>query len=80
MAEQQRTPYPSRWLLMGKFEKMQFYLSLGYNCFEIAEKLNVHRVTISRWKKELREMYVRKKPEVIDKLKKRRTRGKNDAD
>ena len=57
--KKQPIPYPSKWYVMSNFAKMQFYFSLGYNNNEVAKKLCVHRVTISRWKKELREMFVR---------------------
>jgi hypothetical protein len=49
--------FPTRWTIMSNFERMQFYLSVGLNDLEIAERIGVHRVTVARWKKEIRERY-----------------------
>jgi len=51
--------YPSNWMILGKFEKMQFYLSIGLQDKEISDRLDVHRVTINRWKQELRKEFIK---------------------
>ena len=37
---------------------MQFYLSIGLRDKEIADRVNVSRVTINRWKNELRKRFI----------------------
>lgn len=49
---------PTIWGIMSNFEKMQFYLSVGFNTGEIAEMLRHHPGTISRWKGELKTEYI----------------------
>lgn len=43
---------------MAKDEKMRFYLSMGLDTVEIAKRLSVHRVTISRWKNDIKKQYL----------------------
>ena len=50
--------FPSRWMILSKFSKMQFYLSIGLRDKEIADRVNVSRVTINRWKNELRKRFI----------------------
>lgn len=40
-----------------KIIKISMYLSNGFTCPEIAKKMKIHRVTVQRYKSELKRRY-----------------------
>ncbi len=46
---------PFMWHLMDAYQRTQYYMSYGLQDAEIAKRVGVHRVTVSRWKKEFRD-------------------------
>jgi len=38
-------------------EEVSYLLGLGLNCKEVAKELGIHRVTVNRYKMELKRMY-----------------------
>lgn len=41
-----------------KIIKISIYLSNGFTCPEIAKKMKIHRVTVQRYKSELKRRYI----------------------